>query len=352
VFLPGFGLSSIGRPRRGILVLMDSEIAVPQPQSRVRQLLITGLKLVVSLGLLALLFSRTDLRGVWAHVRNASIPWVLAALGIYLVQMLISTWRWRVLLAPQGVNVSSARLLGSYLVAAFFNNFLPSNIGGDVIRIRDTAGPAQSRTLAATVVLIDRGIGLMGLVLVAAIGASAAAGTGGAHSVPVLPSWLWAGFVFATLVSAPAVIAPAGVGRLLQPLTVFHPEWVGDRITRVTDALARFREQPVSLAYTFAGAVAVQGLLVVFYAAVARSLGIPISLANLAVIVPVSFVVQMVPVSVNGFGVREATFSFYFSRIGLPIESAIALSLGSTALVMLFSLSGAAVYVARRHPHK
>jgi hypothetical protein len=54
---------------------------------------------------------------------------------------------------------------------------------------------------------------------------------------------------------------------------------------------------------------------------------------------------------VNGFGVREATFSFYFSRLGLPLESAMALSLGATALVMLFSLSGAAVYVARRHPH-
>jgi hypothetical protein len=47
--------------------------------------------------------------------------------------------------------------------------------------------------------------------------------------------------------------------------------------------------------------------------------------------------------------VREATFSFYFSRLGLPLESAMALSLGSTALIMLFSLSGAAVYVTRRH---
>jgi hypothetical protein len=105
------------------------------------------------------------------------------------------------------------------------------------------------------------------------------------------------------------------------------------------------------LLHAFAGAVVVQGLLVMFYAAVARSLNIPIALSHLAVIVPVSFVVQMLPVSVNGFGVREATFSFYFSRLGLPIESAMAVSLGSTALVMLFSLSGAAVYVARRHPH-
>jgi len=61
----------------------------------------------------------------------------------------------------------------------------------------------------------------------------------------------------------------------------------------------------------------------------------------------------MLPVSVNGFGVREATFSFYFTRIGQPIESALLVSLVPQALIMLFSLTGAAVYVWRaRHPHR
>ncbi len=336
---------------------MDSEVltadadAGPEPtRSRTRQVLILALKLIVSLGLLAVLFERTDLGGLWRSLRTASLAWVAAALGIYLVQMLVSTWRWGLLLDAQQVRVPGRSLLGSYLIAAFFNNFLPSNIGGDVIRIRDSARPAKSKTLAATVVLTDRYIGLLGLVLIAAMGATAAAETGGVGTVPVLPSWLWACFLLGTLVSAPAVVSPAGVGRLLQPLTVFHPEWVGGRISTITDILSRFRERPSTLLQTFAGAVVVQGLLVVFYAAVARSLGIPIAFSHLAVIVPVSFVVQMVPVSMNGFGVREATFSFYFARLGLPIESAMALSLGATALVMLFSLSGAAVMVARRGP--
>jgi hypothetical protein len=155
-----------------------------------------------------------------------------------------------------------------------------------------------------------------------------------------------------TIAGAPAVIAPAGIGRLLQPLTVFHPEWVGDRISTITETLGRFKERPSSLAGGFLGALAVQVILVLFYTSVAESFNIPISPWHMAVIVPVSFVVQMLPVSVNGFGVREATFSFYFSRIGLPIGSAIALSLGAQALIMLFSLTGAAAYVLRRHPHK
>ena len=330
----------------------DADTGFETARPRTRPFFLAALKLLISLVLLAILFERTDLASLWQSVRTASLPWVVAALGIYLVQILVGAWRWGLLLDAQRVQVTRRSLLGSYLVAAFFNNFLPSNIGGDVIRIRDTARPAESKTLAATVVLVDRCIGLLGLVLVAAVGATAAVWAGGARTVPVLPSVLWTGFLVAALISARAVFSPTGVARTLRPLTVFHPEWVGGQIARITDILGRFRKRPWLLLNAFAGAVVVQGLLVVFYAAAARSLSIPIAFSHLAVIVPVSFVVQMLPVSVNGFGVREATFSFYFARLGLPIESAMALSLGSTALVMLFSLSGAVVLVTRRHPRR
>jgi hypothetical protein len=87
--------------------------------------------------------------------------------------------------------------------------------------------------------------------------------------------------------------------------------------------------------------------MVVFYLAIVYALKIPITASELAVIVPISLVVQMLPVSVNGLGLREATFSFYFTRLGLPIESAVLLSLMGAAVLMIFSLSGAAVYVSR-----
>src|SRR2546422_531547 len=101
--------------------------------------------------------------------------------------------------------------------------------------------------------------------LVAALGATVAAGAAGHGAVPIWPTWLWAVFLIATALSAPVVLAPAGVGRLLQPLTVFHPEWVGGRIESVTAALSRFRDRPRTLAACFAGAIFVQAALVLFY---------------------------------------------------------------------------------------
>ena len=307
-----------------------------------------AVKISVSIILMAVLLSRIDVGRLWGMARGASLAWLTAALTIYFVNVLASTWRWHLLLDAQDVDVPERMLLGSFLVALFFNNFLPSNIGGDVIRISDTAKPARSKTLATTVVLVDRGLGLLGLVLVAALGATAA---GNVHpsATPIWPMWLWVGFLLGAAASAPAVLAPDGVGRLLQPLTVFHPEWVGTRIDMITTVLGRFRERPTSLAACFGTAIFVQATIIVFYFAVSYALHLNLSVWDLSVIVPLSFVVQMLPVSVNGFGVREATFSFYFTRVGQPIESALLVSLVAQVVVMVFSLSGAAVYVARSH---
>ena len=312
-----------------------------------RRRVFLAVEVAVSIGLLTFLLSRVDMAALWAGARRASVAWLGIALGLYFFNVLTSAWRWQLLLRAQGIVVPARTLLSSYLVAGFFNNFLPSTIGGDVVRIRDTARPAQSKTLATAVVFVDRALGLMGLVLVAALGATVAMIVNGQDASPIWPYWLWAAFIVGLTAAAPAVMAPHGLGRLLQPLAKFHPEWVGERIQKLTAALARFRESPGALAGCFTGAVIVQMLLVGFHFAIVYALDMPITFWDLAVIVPVSFIIQMLPVSLNGYGVREATFAFYFSRLGVPISSALLVSLMATGLMMLFSLSGAAVYLAR-----
>ena len=126
--------------------------------------------------------SRRRCRGCSSRSRSSrSAPWS-------------RRWRWNLLLKAQHIEITLRSLLGSFLVATYFNNFLPSNIGGDVIRISDTARHANSKTLATTVVLMDRILGLIALVFVAALGATA---IGRLHhaAAPIWPVWLWAGFL-------------------------------------------------------------------------------------------------------------------------------------------------------------
>src|SRR5688572_15594336 len=180
-------------------------------------LLFIAFKFAVSAVLLWILFSRIDGEKLWTSTRPASIPWLIISVAIYAITIAAGVWRWRVLLEAQHVHIRTGHLTRSYLVGLFFNNFLPSNIGGDVIRIRDTAPTAGSKTLATAVVVVDRGLGLMALILIAACGASVAARAGGA-ALPILPVWLWIGFLLAAGLAAPAVLAPAGFGKMLQPL--------------------------------------------------------------------------------------------------------------------------------------
>jgi glycosyltransferase 2 family protein len=247
----------------------------PEPSST-RRYVLFAMKIAVSVILLAILFSRINAGRLWASARRASLPWLLVAIVVNFISVLVSAWRWHVLLRAQDVRIPFRTLLGSILVGLFFNNFLPSNIGGDVIRIRDTARLARSKTMATTVILVDRVMGLMALVLVAATGATLAAGLTGHGPAPIWPSWLWGGLILAALVSAPAVLVPAGVGRLLQPLTVFHPEWVSGRIGSLTAILERFRDRPSALAEGFVGAIFVQAATVLFFVTVAHALGLAI----------------------------------------------------------------------------
>jgi uncharacterized membrane protein YbhN (UPF0104 family) len=271
--------------------------------------------------------------------------WILLALAAYACTQSISVWRWQRLLRAQHVDVEKRRLTESIWVSMFFNNFLPSNIGGDVVRIADTAPAAGSKTLATTVILVDRVLGLTALVIVAASGAFAAS-LFGVH----IPGARWLFIAAAVgLTAAIFVISmPQLVGHALLPVRALKKPWLTERAQRLEDAVFRFRKAPVALAGAFAGALVVQITIVAFYLLTAEGLSVPLPIFLGAVLIPVSLVVQMAPVSINGFGIREAVFAFFFRRFGLPADAAVALSLVSTGMVMGLSLVGGFFFLRRR----
>src|SRR3954463_2507022 len=102
-----------------------------QPNSSaVRRYLLLAVKLSVSIILLVVLFSRIDVAQLWANARLASVPGLLVAAAVFAVSTVVGFWRWNLLLKTQHIEISHASLLGTFLIATYFNNFLPSNIGG------------------------------------------------------------------------------------------------------------------------------------------------------------------------------------------------------------------------------
>ena len=286
-----------------------------------------------------------DLPAFWLRVKGMNPAWILLALAAYAVTQSISVWRWNRLLRAQHIEVESRRLTESIWVSMFFNNFLPSNIGGDVVRIADTAPAAGSKTLAMTVILVDRALGLSALIVIAASGALAASLLG-VH----IPGarWLWMASALGAAAAVSVIAMPQLVGHALRPVRALNKPWLTERTHRLEDAVIKFRNAPTALAGAFAGALAVQLTIVAFYLLTAEGLSVPLPIFLGAVLIPVSLVVQMAPISINGFGVREAVFAFFFRRFGLPPDAAVALSLVSTGMVMGLSLVGGFFFLRRR----
>ena len=301
-------------------------------------------KVAVSVALLAYLLWDTNLQALHQRVRTGdTLLFALAVLG-YGAMLAISTWRWHLLLRTQGYPASLRRLSETYLVAMFFNNFLPSNIGGDIVRVRDSSRLTGSTTASVAVVAIDRILGfgaLYALALVAyGLGGPALRGLAGARLIIVL-----VGMVFAVV--AYVFFRPGTARRLLAASHLASIPWIQERFETVQGAVHVYREELASVFLAFGASVGLQTLMVLYYFVVAHALRIPLSLSACFLMVPLCTLIQTIPISFNGWGIRESVFAVYFLQLGLPRESALAFSLVGAGLIVLLSLSGAVIWAAR-----
>ena len=160
--------------------------------------------------------------------------------------------------------------------------------------------------------------------------------------------WLWVATGFGAVAAVLVFAIPQLVSVALKPVRALKRPWLDERAQRLEDAVIKFRKAPSALGGAFVGALVVQVTIVAFYLLTAEGLSVPLPMFLGAVLIPVSLVVQMAPVSINGFGVREAVFAFFFRRFGLPTDAAVALSLVSTGMVMGLSLVGGFFFLRRR----
>jgi uncharacterized protein (TIRG00374 family) len=301
-------------------------------------------KIAVSLALLAYLLSTTDLVALEERVRSADLVDLLSAVLCFALMLALATWRWQILLGALGAPAPLRRLTASYLVATFFNNFLPSNIGGDIVRVRDSSQLTGSMATSLAVVGIDRILGFGALYLLATVAFVFAPpgvrGLAGARVVLLALALLFAFLAY--------VFFRPGTARWIMSVTrLASIRWAREQFEVVQGAVHAYRARVATIWAAGAASLVVQTLAVLYYLAVARGLGIPLPASAAFLMVPLCTLLQAVPVSFNGWGLREGLFALYFSQVGLPRPSALAFSLVGAGLMVLLSLSGAFVWMAR-----
>jgi glycosyltransferase 2 family protein len=308
------------------------------------------IKLVLSVGLLVYLLRSVDLSDVLSHVIEGN-HWLFGvAVVIYATVVVLSTVRWKVLLDALGATTPFSRLCQSYMVATFFNNFLPSNVGGDVVRVRDAAKAAGSHTASLTVAVLDRVIGFVALYFIAStaflFGGPMVRELAGARVIllGLTALFIVLGAIFLKSGMVTAVIERVGLRRL---------PWAYEKFESVQAAVNSYRAKKTAVVEAFALSLLLQFLGVSYFFMVASALKIPLEFGACLLMVPLCTLIQAIPISFNGWGLREGVYVVYFNQVGLPRESALAFSIVAAGLVVLLSISGLFVWLARKsHAHE
>lgn len=312
-----------------------------------RSRLTTILKVTISIGLIVWAFAKIDPKTVGAQLATANLWLFLAALALFEVAILVNGLKWQVLLRAQGVRVPFRAVLQFQFVGFFFNNFLPANVGGDVVRGYGLARYTDRTADAAVSVVVDRIVGLMAYLSTATVAAIIAVNLSGRAELKRL-EWVAVAALlvvlaaFATLMSRRlrAAVSAVFAWRWLSRLA---PLW-----QRVSDAFNAYRCQYRALALAFG--VALLGIVCTTFVNwfLSQALGGLMPLPAIFLLNPLIALVLMIPVSIGGIGVSQAAYPFFYSLAGVPPEHALAVSVLMQAVVILGSLPGALFWLRIR----
>jgi glycosyltransferase 2 family protein len=288
-----------------------------------QQRLTTVLKIAVTVGGLAFIVSQIDPVSALRRVLSADPAWLLLAFALVLSGLVVRAFRWQLLLAGLGVDVAFFRLVRLYFVGHFFNAFLPTGFGGDVMRVVEVTRFVPGEIAAGTV-LLDR---LTGLLTLFGLGLAA---------LLWRPDTLPEEQAMVLLVVAVAGLVLGGVlldGRLLKRLGRFLPEIVSPTgsgaVARLLQAVAAVGGRALR------GALLVSLLFnviqVLWWWAAARALGIAIPFGYLFLVVPLLALSLLVP-AIGGFGARESVATVLFD--GAVVAPGTAALVGGTGFAL------------------
>ncbi len=269
---------------------------------------------LLSVLLLVWLIAQQDWHRVLELLSGIPIRVIVMVGGLVFLRYIFQTFRWLFLLRAQRVQFSFAQAFRLVLTGLFASNFLPSTIGGDVIRLIGIAPAAGGVVVSGASLVVDRAIGVMSM-------------------IPFLPISM-------------AVLGNMGLGNTtaMGALTLLPQNirsGVEGSLKTLKQALQLWMSKPWSLALAFLFSSMGASVYIAGIWLLAKGIGIEVSLFEVAGISAVTYFVTLIPISINGYGVREIGIVALYTQLDVPVLEATALALVSRMIMLSVSLPGA-----------
>ncbi|MHB8060639.1 MAG: lysylphosphatidylglycerol synthase transmembrane domain-containing protein [Gaiellaceae bacterium] len=297
-------------------------------------------RLVVSIGLLALVATRVDFGRAARRLADGQWEWFALAVLALVAASVVASFRWHLYLEACEVERDWRRVLRAYFAGAFTSNFLPSQVGGDVARAL-MVGQRGKRVRAFTTVVLDRATALACLIAIAWV--FAASDPGGVPRSLLLTlaavSALFAALVIALLVAA------GSHSPIRRRLPARLKPLAGEVLTSLRASVRRR-----VLVRTLLLGLLFQGLGVLAAWLIGLSIGLSVPVSALVTTLPLVITLSLLPFSIGGLGVREGGFVVLLAQAGVSATEATVFSLLNGLAFALASLPGALVLLRGSRP--
>lgn len=284
-----------------------------------------------------------DLNSLRDTLAGGDRGWLLMSVLIFFLAQFACIARWS-FLVPRHPALTYRFLANSFFVGAFFNTFLPTTVGGDVIRGYDLIKATGQWKESLASVLMDRLLGLLGFFTFAlAVWFVFPL----AREDPVVRGGF---FGFCGLVGVTfAVLGSRRVLKgMLRPFGKIGLGVLQSHTAQFQESLLKLLYQPKRLLGGFATTLVVQVLAILIYAGVSKALHLPIPLFFLVLMVPIVTTLSQLPISLNGWGIREVATIQFLDRIGVGRAEALALSLVCASIPLLSGVIGGILFLLRK----
>lgn len=303
-----------------------------------RKQLTLAIKTLVSLVLIAWLLSSLEWAQVAALLVKADLNWIGLALFWVIISVLVSARKWWFVCMAAGLKLPFKILWNSYWAGLFFNNFMPSSIGGDALRIYWTGKHSSDMPGAAASVIVERILATMGLSL---LGIIAAVWT--TTEIPYLMVF-FAGLMLISIFLLSLILFPALLA-LLQRIFKSVPKARGF-LTGLREHGARLRRRKLLLIKSLMWSVVFQFCVVLVNYSILQAFQVSqVSLPEACLVIPATSAAAMLPVGINGYGTREGAYVALFAYLGVAGAAAMTVSVVFALTVSLASLWGGLIWL-------
>jgi glycosyltransferase 2 family protein len=307
-----------------------------------RRTLSAILRFVLSIVLLALLFSQINFNDFIEHIRTMNASYYLIGLACYFGFIALWSVRWLFIIRAAGETAKFLRVFTTTLVGNFFAMFLPEAIGSDLARMYGLKDDVGTSANIVSTVLLDRVIGLISLVLMAMVALVIGSEFVSDQSVVLLIVGLLVFFVVGWFLFFNRRFMEWNFRWLFRLPVVNRME---DSIRALYESLYSLNRQPRLLLLTLLMSLLVQGVEVISVIFIAQAIGVQTSLSYFFIFLPIVWLVTTIPISISGLGVREGAFAFFFSQVGVASSDAVAMSLLYYSFRVITGIFGGLIFL-------